>query len=79
MGGIEYKVVDRNSVIKQTIQNLVEAGVLLPDECKYYKLHLQKLSTNDLILELIAAQLLREQTPSPISFYPIDIEAISMN
>ncbi len=72
-------LVDRQSVITQTVQNMVEAGVLKPDEHELLTRQLQKLDSKDLLVALLDSWNLREEAPKYIDFYPINFDAISQN
>ena len=72
-------VLNKDSVVKQTIQNLVEAGVLRPSECSDHEAYLRQLDPKELIATLVESHDLRSNAPSPIMYYPIDMDAISKN
>lgn len=70
---------DNDSVVRQTIQNLVEAGILEQSECPNYEIYLRRLDLKDLLAVLIESHELWTNAPKPIMFYPIDMKSISMN
>lgn len=72
-------VLDKDSVIKQATQNLVEAGLLEPHEAPEIIQCLQHLSPMDLITILMESHSLRELAQEHGNFYPIDVSAISLN
>ena len=72
-------ILDRDTAIKQTVQNMIEAGVVKPEEYKMLTEQLQQYDPKDLLTVLLESHNLREQEPKRIKFYPIDIDAISMN
>ena len=76
---MDIYILDKDEVIKQILQNIVEASIISPSECKDYESYLQKLDPVKLIATLIESWCAREQALKPINFYPIDIKAISMN
>ena len=69
----------RYNVIKQTVQNMIEAGVVKPEEQAMFTNQLQQLDPKDLLTALLDSVKLREQEPKRIKFYPIDVDAVSMN
>ena len=62
---------DQESVIKQTVQNMVEAGVIKPSEDAILTAQLQHLDPKDLLTVLLESHILREQSIERISYYPI--------
>lgn len=72
-------MLDRDNVIKQTVQNMIEAGVVKPEEQEMFTNQLQQLDPKDLLAALLESVKFREQEPKRIKFYPIDVDAISMN
>ena len=69
----------RDTVILQTVQNMIEAGIVKPEEYKMFTEQLHQLDPKDLLTVLIESNNFREQSPERIKFYPIDIDAISIN
>ena len=76
----------RDDVIKQTVQNMIEARVVKPDEREMFANHLQQLDPRDLLAVLLESHCFREQfkdLPAPnqtATFaYQIDVDAISKN
>lgn len=72
-------LLDRDTAIKMVVQNMIEAGVIKPDEQAMFTEQLQRYDPKDLVTVLIESHTFREQAPRRINFYPIDIDAISMN
>lgn len=72
-------VLDRDTVIKRIVQNMVEAGVVKPCECNMFIGELHKLDPKDLLTALVESHNIREQQPKHIDFYPIDAGAFSPN
>lgn len=70
--------VDRETTIKQTVQNMIEAGIVLPCEWRMFAALLQQLSTKELLIVLVDSHQFREQLHC-INFYPVDIDAMCMN
>lgn len=70
---------DRESVVKQSAQNLIEAQVAKPEEYQMLTEALRKLDPKNLLTVLLESHKFREEAPERISFYPIDVDAISMN
>ena len=72
-------ITDRDSVIKQTVQNMIEAGIVKPEEDKMFAAQLYCLDPKDLLTVLLESHNFREQAKEPIKYYPIDYGAISGN
>jgi len=72
-------LLERDSVIKQTAQNMIEAGIVKPEEYEFYTQLLEALDPKDLLAALVESHMFRESESKRIKFYPIDIDAISMN
>lgn len=72
-------ILSRDTLIKQTVQNMIEAGFILPNEAEMFTNQLLRLDPKDLLCALLESHDLREQAPERINFYPIDIDAISKN
>lgn len=72
-------ILDRDVVITQTVQNMIEAGVIKPEEQKMFTEQLQRLDPKDLLIALLESHNFREQAPKRVNFYPLDIDAISEN
>jgi len=80
------EVVDTEDIIKQTVQNMIEAGRLKPEESSKFIDYLQQLDIVGLLKVLVISHNLREEfkdLPAAVEratqSYPIDIEAISKN
>jgi len=63
--------IDRDTVIKQTVQNMIEAGVVKPDEYEMFTEQLYQLDPKDLVATLLESHNMREQAQDIIRFYPI--------
>ena len=72
-------ILNRQSIIKQTVQNMIEAGVILPEETDMFTGQLLKLSSNDLALALLESYNLREMYVAKQNYYQIDKEALCPN
>ena len=79
-------ILDKDTVIKQVAQNMIEAGVVRPEEQRMFAEHLQQLDPRDLLAVLVESHNFREQFKDlPVvrqratNSYPIDIDTISMN
>ena len=72
-------ILQRDTAIKQIVQNMVEAGVVKAEEDKQYTAQLQQLDPKDLLATLVESHMIREQMNGSISYYPIDYKAISSN
>ncbi len=72
-------ILDRDAVIKQTVQNMIEAGLVKPEEYDLFTGQLQRLDPKDLVAVLLESHMFRESEPKRIKFYPIDMDAISKN
>lgn len=72
-------VLDRDTVIKRIVQNMVEAGVVKPCEHEIFTNELQKLDPKDLLAVLVESHTIREQQPKCMNFYPVDAGAFSPN
>ena len=70
---------NRDSIIKQTVQNMIEAQIVKPEEDKKFTAQLQQLNPKDLLTVLLESHNFREQAKERISYYPIDIDDFSMN
>ncbi len=70
---------DKDTVRRQIVQNLVESGVLQPPEVERYSLYLTKLNSAELILQLIEAHNLREITGVKVKYYQINMANIVPN
>ncbi|KKK77120.1 hypothetical protein LCGC14_2856800 [marine sediment metagenome] len=73
-----YIILTRDTAIKQIVQNMIEAGIVLPDEYDMFTAQLQQLSTEELLIVLVDSCEFREQYHR-INFYPIDMASISTN
>jgi len=73
LGGdtVEFYFINRETVIKQTTQNMVEAGVIEPDDAELFVNELQQLDPKDLLTVLLESHGLREQAAESIEYYPI--------
>ena len=79
-------ILSRDDVIKQTVQNMIEARVVKPEESDMFANHLQQLDLKDLLAVLLESHCFREQfkeLPSTAikatSSYQVDVAAISKN
>ena len=70
---------NRDSIIKQTVQNMIEAQIVKPEEDKKFTAQLQQLNPKDLLTVLLESHNFREQAKEHISYYPIDAESFSSN
>lgn len=70
-------VTNRESIVKQTIQNLVEAGILLPHEVDQFTSLLESCSMESLLAALITSHQRKEDSPNTTAYYPIS--SISLN
>jgi len=70
---------DRDSTEKQVIQDLVEAGQLLPSEIHGYIQYLSRLSWVELLEQVVTAYDLLKQAKHPTKFYPVDESGLVMN
>ena len=64
-------ILHRNQIQQQTSQNMVEAGVLKPEETEMFIGELQQLNLKDLITVLLESHDFREQAVGSIQSYPI--------
>ena len=72
-------ILNRQSIIKQTVQNMIEAGVILPEETDMFTGQLLRLSSEDLALALLESYNLREMYVAKQNYYQIDKEALCPN
>jgi len=72
-------VISKESIERQTAQNMVEAGIILPDECPLFINLLKAMNERDLIVALLESWQARQQATNPIGFYPVIPEDISPN
>jgi len=75
-------VLNRNRVIKQTVQNMVEAGVVMPEEAEKFTEQLQQLDPKDLLAALLESHMMKDQLANPKDTRPMlttDVSDISMN
>ena len=72
-------ILARDTAIKQAVQNLIESGVAKPDECDMLTKQLYKLDIKDLMTVIVESYELWKRLPRYVKFYPIDLEAMSMN
>ncbi len=78
---IHLHILTRSATIQQANQNMVEAGIILPNECEPFIHQLQQLDPKDLIAVLMESVRILNMTPvaKRINFYYVDIDAISKN
>lgn len=71
--------IERSAAIRLTVQNMIEAGVVIPSEARMFAEQLWRLNPKDLKAALLDSITLRESESERIKFYPIDMDAISNN
>ena len=64
-------ILQRDTVIRQTIQNMIEAQVIRPEEEDMLTEQLQQLDSRELIIVLVESHQFREQAQERIRWYPI--------
>ena len=72
-------IVDRDSIEKQTAQNMIEAGEITPGDYPCFILLLKNLTDNELNLALSRSWQKREDALTPVKFYQVSLENISPN
>ena len=72
-------ILNRDTVIRQTVQNMVEAGVISMDEADMFTDQLDSLDQKELLTVLIVSHNLKDASVKTINYYPIDMELISNN
>jgi len=75
---------ERDMVIKQTAKNMVDAGVLKPEEAEVFTDYLQQLDPKDLITALVESSICREKAPTATTLcvtvtYHVDVAALGTN
>lgn len=70
--------VSRESIIKQAVQNMIEAGIVKPCEYDMFTEQLYRLDPKDLLTVLMESHQFREQLHYT-DFFPVDINAMCMN
>lgn len=71
-------VFDRNQVERLTLHNLIEAGIIKPDEAQQALLAMRDLDPKDLLAVMLESHQLREDA-SKAQYFPIDYLSISKN
>ena len=71
--------ISRENIERQIAQNMIEARIILPDQCPFFINLLKALNGTDLIKALLQSWQVRERVLDPISFYPVNLENISLN
>ena len=78
--GIRQYFLEHSSVKKCIVQNLIEAGILQPDEAQFYLETLDCSDSRDLLIAMLESHNLREDAVAKQpSFYPVDARDISLN
>lgn len=72
-------ILDQDTIIKQTVQNMLEAQVILPTEVEKFTNQLRALSPAELIEALLESFDLRASEKMRLNSYPINMRAISPN
>lgn len=72
-------VISKDNIERQIAQNMIEAGIILPDECPFFINLLKAMNGKDLIVALVESWQAREKATNPIGFYPVIPEDICPN
>ena len=71
--------ISRENIERQIAQNMIEARIILPDQCPHFINLLKDKNGHELIIALLKSWQVRERALDPISFYPVNLENISLN
>ena len=64
-------VINRSQAQRQTVFNMVTAGVLKQEESEFYYKLLSAMSDEEALAALLESNQLKEDCLNPISYYPI--------